>query len=187
MPSPRIIATVALAVMASACTGPTTSVPAPPSAIHNTSTEAHHPQPSRVQSAVLRGYGSISILDPGARPSEPRRIASLPRLYASESGIRLQTGTPYGPHHVEAHSYTEEPRPHDPDSWEEAIHTTITAGTDLRIEAGASTDLPGLDLPLSLQGPGEYNVRLYARGRDANPGQLDSITEEKYLIQVWRS
>ncbi|MBD8506859.1 hypothetical protein HT102_10200 [Hoyosella sp. G463] len=185
-PAARGIAAVVLASATLGCAGPMTSEPASPSAMGAPSA-AGDPQPQRVQSATLRGYGSISIVDPGKPASAPTRITDVPRVYASESAILVQTGTPYGPHDVEAHSYTEEPRPEDPGSWDEAIHAIISAATDIRLEAGGSDGLPGLELPLSLQGPGEYNVRLYTRGHGTNQGQLDSLAEEKYLIQVWQA
>jgi len=81
----------------------------------------------------------------------------------------------------------------DTATWEEAEETDLATPTgDFRCSAlmgdtGEDPQEP-YETNLAHAGPGEYRLRLHARGRDINPDGVQDEEEpitEDYLLQVW--
>lgn len=75
------------------------------------------------------------------------------------------------------------PRP-DTDSWDEVVEVGVRAPTGYLKVIALMADPPDLPI-LSLAGPGDYRVRVHARGRDTMPDGVAFEPVEDYLLVVW--
>ncbi|WP_435191354.1 hypothetical protein [Streptomyces sp. bgisy126] len=78
--------------------------------------------------------------------------------------------------------------------WEDVAEFGYTSTTDTARLAACmgpdeeSDDMEAYDLDLAFTGPGDYRMRLHARGRGINPDGVQEENEplaEHYLLQVW--
>lgn len=139
-----------------------------------------------VQHGGGEGYGSFAIMDelddsPDFSGGNCRRPA------VNEKVVFLCTGAQYGAFTVTAQSLPS--RPTTPETgWEEVFDVEVSSQKGLYFWPGGGPERwPGLDRPLTHHGPGRYHVRIHITGRLANEGHFDNITDEEYLIQVWKT
>ncbi|MGW1539820.1 hypothetical protein ACWCPM_06070 [Streptomyces sp. NPDC002309] len=94
------------------------------------------------------------------------------------------TGIHTGDVHVSITHYEAEPAPDNGD-WQEIVEISVhSASGDLMVR-GLMDDLDE-ELPvLSFTGPGNYRLRIHARGRDTAIDLAPDEVTEWYLIQAW--
>ncbi|MFF9431268.1 hypothetical protein [Streptomyces sp. NPDC014746] len=78
--------------------------------------------------------------------------------------------------------------------WEDAAELDYTSTTERAHRAACmgpdeeSDDMEVYNIDLAFAGPGDYRIRLHARGRGINPDGVQEESEpiaEHYLLQVW--
>lgn len=119
-------------------------------------------------------------LGPAVEDSHNGLVAVLP----APGRAVVHAGIHTGDVHVTVTVHRAAPAP-DPGPWEEIAEVSLRSPDgDLRVR-GFFADLPE-DLPaLSGGGPGDYRVRVHARGRDTAPDDAPEEITEWYLVQAW--
>ncbi|SEK55886.1 hypothetical protein [Streptacidiphilus jiangxiensis] len=117
--------------------------------------------------------------DPAAFPIENNGL-----VYREDGALLIVTRADAGATEVTVACYSEEPE-RDAGTWEAVAEASVTAkGGELLLQqltVGPTGDFP----ILSACGPGDYRVRIHARGRDeASHLRPDTVTEF-YLLQTW--
>jgi hypothetical protein len=72
----------------------------------------------------------------------------------------------------------------DTQSWDDVVEVSMHTGSG-RVRVARLMDWPPDLPPLTLAGPGDYRVRLHARGRDTSPDLVAFDAREEYLITAW--
>lgn len=115
-------------------------------------------------------------------PDIPRSNNGLVDMWPGEA--RIQTGIHSGDVDVTVRLHGAEPDI-DPGPWEEVAEVSLRAPVGELMVRPSDTDPPeGLPV-LSFQGPGDYRLRVHARGRDTAYDLTPDEVTEWYLIQVW--
>ncbi|MFC8201495.1 hypothetical protein ACFUTV_39790 [Streptomyces sp. NPDC057298] len=124
----------------------------------------------------------ISDEDGPTGPGVDRRHNGLVRV--ADGVTIVMTGIHTGDVDVTVTLHEAEPVPDDGD-WQEIVEVSAHSASGELMVRGMMDDLDE-ELPvLSANGPGEYRLRIHARGRDtAVDLALDEVTEW-YLIQAW--
>ena len=140
---------------------------------------------------VVRGAGSVpvhyhqfDIGDEGgsAGPDLAREHNGLMRV--ADGVITVVTGIHTGEVAVTVALSHSEPSP-DPGDWQEIVEISAHSASGGLMVRGIMADLDE-DLPvLSFNGPGDYRLRVHARGRDTAVDLAPDEITEWYLIQVW--
>jgi hypothetical protein len=95
------------------------------------------------------------------------------------------TGISTGRVSVRAEALTAAPPVTDFDEWDEVADVSLPGLTgDLAVAALMDDVPPGLP-GLCPAGPGDYRVRVHARGRDLSPDEATIQPAETYLVQCW--
>ncbi|MEU7428589.1 hypothetical protein [Streptomyces sp. NPDC040750] len=117
-----------------------------------------------------------------AGPDLPRRHNGLIEV---EDGIAtILTGIHTGDVDVTVTFHTDAPQPGDSE-WEEIVEVSMRSASGDLMVRGLMADLDE-ELPeLSFSGPGDYRLRVHARGRDTAVDLAPDDVTEWYLIQVW--
>ncbi|GAA3166319.1 hypothetical protein GCM10010531_18670 [Blastococcus jejuensis] len=98
-------------------------------------------------------------------------------------GAAVLCGISAGPVHVRA-QVSATPPPPETAAWDEVAEIVFAAPTgSVRVTPLFEDPVPQIGVLTS--GPGEYRLRVYARGRDTAPGRFVDTPTEDYLIQVW--
>jgi hypothetical protein len=100
--------------------------------------------------------------------------------------LHVHTRVDGGEVHVTAEVYESEP-PFDLAGWEDVAEASVPAPDGCLTLDGVTIGAPDGYPPLSPAGPGDYRVRVHARGRDVPPWQTPESITEFYLLQVWPS
>ncbi|MEU6351041.1 hypothetical protein ABZ896_17160 [Streptomyces sp. NPDC047072] len=140
---------------------------------------------------VERGSGSVPVQyhqfdisneDGPTGPGLEREHNGLVRV--ANGVIIVMTGIHTGDVAVTVTLHETEPAPDDGD-WQEIVEVSAhSASGDLMVR-GMMDDLDA-ELPvLSFNGPGDYRLRLHARGRDTAIDLAPDEITEWYLIQAW--
>ena len=104
---------------------------------------------------------------------------------ALPSGAMIYTGIDTGPVRVQAVASSEPPTAIDPGPWDEVVEISIRCPHgSLRVDSPDHGAAAGLPL-LSSSGPGDYRVRVHARGREQNYDRVLDSPAEDYLIVTW--
>ncbi|MFH0180901.1 hypothetical protein ACIA6D_41700 [Streptomyces cacaoi] len=94
------------------------------------------------------------------------------------------TGIHTGNVDVTVTRHASEPAPHDGD-WHECVEISAYSPSGNLMVRGLMDDLDE-ELPvLSFDGPGDYRLRIHARGRDTAVDLAPEEVTEWYLIQAW--
>jgi hypothetical protein len=125
---------------------------------------------------------NISDEDGSAGSDLPPDHNGLVRV--TDGVVTVLTGIHTGTVHVTVARHESEPAPDDGD-WQECVEISAhSASGDLMVR-GLMDDLDE-ELPvLSFDGPGDYRLRIHARGRDTAVDLAPDEVTEWYLIQVW--
>ncbi|MEU7363344.1 MULTISPECIES: hypothetical protein [Streptomyces] len=124
----------------------------------------------------------ISDEDGPADPDLPREHTGLVEV---QDGIAtIHTGIHAGDVDVTVTCHTQAPQPGN-EVWEEIVEVSLhSVSGELRVR-GLMDDLDE-ELPvLSFAGPGDYRLRVHARGRDTAIDLAPEEVTEWYLVQVW--
>ncbi|MEU9556482.1 hypothetical protein [Streptomyces fumanus] len=125
---------------------------------------------------------AISDEDGPAGPTLGRRHNGL--VQVTDGALTVLTGIHTGDVDVTV-SLHHSPPPPDSGTWQEIVEISARSASGALMVHGIMDDLDEDLLVLSFDGPGDYRLRLHARGRDTAVDLApDSITEW-YLIQVW--
>lgn len=129
-------------------------------------------------------YHMFYLLDEGASVHPYPRPSN--GLVVSEPGLAIIfTGASVGVVNVAVEVRRHAPPPPDTQLWDEVIDHSVLAPTGtLRVAPLDGDPPPGLPV-LAADGPGEYRIRVHARGRDTAPDAVASEPVEDYLIQAW--
>ncbi|MFE6410083.1 hypothetical protein ACFVOR_24480 [Streptomyces sp. NPDC057837] len=102
----------------------------------------------------------------------------------THGAVTVLTGIHTGDVDVTVALHASRPRP-DSGDWQEIVEVSAhSASGDLMVR-GLMDDLDE-ELPvLSFRGPGDYRLRIYARGRDTAFDLAPDEVTEWYLIQAW--
>jgi hypothetical protein len=100
-------------------------------------------------------------------------------------GAAIFTGVYMGPVAVSVEARRSAPESVDLDGWDEVVEVSL-AVPEGRLEPAAV----GLDVEdpfpiLTLAGPGDYRIRVHARGRDTDVDGVAEEPVEQYRIAVW--
>ena len=98
-------------------------------------------------------------------------------------GATVICGIDTGPVRVRAEVHATAPAP-DAASWEEVAETTFDAPVG-RVRVVPLFEWPVADIGPLTDGPGNYRVRVSARGRDTARNRFVEAPTEDYLLQVW--
>ncbi|MFI0192023.1 hypothetical protein ACH4PW_31320 [Streptomyces sp. NPDC017082] len=106
-------------------------------------------------------------------------------LIEVEDGIAtILTGIHTGDVDVTVTFHADAPQPGDV-GWEEIVEVSLHSASGELLVRGLMADLDE-ELPeLSFNGPGDYRLRIHARGRDTAVDLTPDDVTEWYLIQVW--
>lgn len=123
------------------------------------------------------------LLDEGAVVHPPSWSPN--GVIVSEPGVAvIFTGVSSGYVNVVIETLRHTPPSSDTHLWDEIIEHSVVAPTGYLRVMPMDGDVP--DLPvLTPDGPGEYRLRVHARGRDIAPDDAVLEPVEDYLIQVW--
>lgn len=107
-------------------------------------------------------------------------------LVVSEPGLAvILTGAAGGLVNVAVEVWRHAPPSPETHRWDEIVEHSVLAPTGtLRVAPLDGDPLPGLPV-LAADGPGEYRLRVHARGRDTAPDAVAFEPVEDYLIQAW--
>ncbi|OJF15413.1 hypothetical protein [Couchioplanes caeruleus] len=99
-------------------------------------------------------------------------------------GIVVFTGISCGPVRVTVDARDAPPSTADTEAWDEVLEVSVHAPVGRMVVSGVFSDAPELPV-LTTAGPGDYRVRLHARGRDTaiDLGVLEPV--EDYLVIAW--
>ncbi|MFI2429803.1 hypothetical protein ACH5A7_38030 [Streptomyces sp. NPDC018955] len=124
----------------------------------------------------------ISDEDGPAGPDLDRSHNGLVRV--ADGAITVMTGIHTGDVDVTVTLHDTRPEP-DTNGWQEIVEVSAhSASGDLMVR-GIMDDLDE-ELPvLSFNGPGDYRLRVHARGRDTAVDLAPDEVTEWYLIQAW--
>jgi hypothetical protein len=119
---------------------------------------------------------------PGARPDLDVMTNGLVSRDAGWTYVHTRVDS--GEVRVAAETYGSEPPP-VLGGWEDVVEVLAPAPDGELMLDGVTIGAPEGYPSLSPAGPGDYRVRVHARGRDVPPWEApDSVTED-YLVQVW--
>jgi hypothetical protein len=106
------------------------------------------------------------------------------RLRVADGVITVMTGIHTGDVHVTVALHPCAPAP-DTGDWQEIVEISAHSASGELTLRGLMDDLDE-ELPvLSHHGPGDYRLRVHARGRDTAIDQAPDEVTEWYLIQAW--
>ncbi|MFC9916063.1 hypothetical protein [Streptomyces sp. NPDC059862] len=144
-----------------------------------------------MSSEVERGSGSVPVQyhqfdisdeDGPASPDLDRRHNGLVRV--ADGAIIVMTGIHTGDVDVTVTLHEAEPAPVD-GNWQEIVEISAHSASGELMVRGMMDDLDE-ELPvLSFNGPGDYRLRVHARGRDTAVDLAPDEVTEWYLIQAW--
>ncbi|MFC9282240.1 hypothetical protein [Streptomyces collinus] len=124
----------------------------------------------------------ISDEDGPAGPDLPRGHNGL--LEVQDGIATVHTGIHTGHVDVTLTLHTSAPHPGD-GPWDEIVEVSLHSVSGELMVRGLMDDLDE-ELPvLSFDGPGDYRLRIHARGRDTAIDLAPDDVTEWYLIQVW--
>ncbi|KAB1143435.1 hypothetical protein F7R91_24945 [Streptomyces luteolifulvus] len=130
-------------------------------------------------------YHHYLVYDPEAPVTEDELDVSHNGLIALSDGqVEIQTGIHSGNAQVTVAAHRTTPDA-DPGPWQEIVEVSVhTPSGELLI--GALMDDMEEELPsLAASGPGDYRLRVHARGRDTAVDLTTREITEHYLIQGW--
>lgn len=129
-------------------------------------------------------YHQFHITDEGG-PAGPDLPSGHSGLVQVQDGMAaVLTGIHTGYVDVTVTFHTEAPQPEDT-GWEEIAEVSLHSVSAEITVRGLMADLDE-ELPvLSFNGPGDYRLRIHARGRDTAVDLAQNEITEWYLIQVW--
>ncbi|MGW2748821.1 hypothetical protein [Streptomyces sp. NPDC001450] len=124
----------------------------------------------------------INDVDGPAGPDLPRTHNGLVEV---QDGIAtVHTGIHTGDVDVTITLHTDTPEPGEA-VWEEIVEVSLHSASGELMVRGLMDDLDE-ELPvLSCAGPGDYRLRIHARGRDTASDLAPEEVTEYYLIQAW--
>ncbi|MFF4041299.1 hypothetical protein [Streptomyces sp. NPDC001816] len=142
------------------------------------------PQVQQGRGLVPVHYHQFHITDEGG-PAGPDLPSGHNGLVQVQDGIAaVLTGIHTGDVDVTVTFHTEAPQPGDT-GWEEIVEVSLHSVSAELTVRGLMADLDE-ELPmLSFNGPGDYRLRIHARGRDTAIDLAPDEITEWYLIQVW--
>ncbi|MFE7934203.1 hypothetical protein ACFU6S_36920 [Streptomyces sp. NPDC057456] len=140
----------------------------------------------RVGGLVPVQYHQFNISDEDG-PTGPDLAPEHNGLVQFTDGVAtVLTGIHTGNVDVTATLHENEPTPHDGD-WQECVEISAHSVSGYLTVRALMDDLDE-ELPvLSFDGPGDYRLRIHARGRDAAVDLAPDEVTEWYLVQVWRA
>ncbi|MDI1455686.1 hypothetical protein ACWDU8_12850 [Streptomyces sp. NPDC003388] len=124
----------------------------------------------------------INDEDGPAGPDLPRTHNGL--IEVQDGIATVHTGIHTGDVDVTITQHAEAPAPGDAE-WDEIVEVSLHSASGELMVRGLMDDLDE-ELPvLSFDGPGDYRLRIHARGRDTAIDLAPDEITEYYLIQVW--
>ena len=126
-------------------------------------------------------YGQFQLTDYNVIPDLDGDISGM--VTPLRGGALVACGIHTGPVRVRAEAHTATPPP-DTDAWDEVAEVTFEAPAG-RVRVTPLFENPVPELPQLTSGPGDYRLRVYARGRDVARGRTVESSSEEYLLQVW--
>jgi hypothetical protein len=136
----------------------------------------------KARGLVHADYHMFFLTDEG---TSPHYRISTNGLIAIDLGIAvIFTGVSQGLVSLEVDGRESRPTGVQTEGWDEVVETSIKAPSGGLAVSQLMDDPP--DLPvLTRAGPGEYRVRVHARGRDTMPDAVAFKPVEAYQITVW--
>ncbi|MEU1409064.1 hypothetical protein ABZ471_43635 [Streptomyces sp. NPDC005728] len=124
----------------------------------------------------------INDEDGPAGPDLPREHNGL--VVVQDGIATVHTGIHTGDVDVTVALHTDAPQSWDA-GWDEIVEVSLRSASGELMVRGLMDDLDE-ELPvLSFDGPGDYRLRIHARGRDTAIDLAPDEVTEWYLIQVW--
>ncbi|MET7382805.1 hypothetical protein ABZT08_29050 [Streptomyces sp. NPDC005526] len=141
-------------------------------------------QAEQARGAVPVQYHQFRISDE-AGPAGPDLPGSRTGLVEVEDGIvAVLTGIHTGEVDVTVARHFDAPEP-DGGDWQEIVEVSLHSASGELMVRGLMSDLEE-ELPtLAFNGPGDYRLRIHARGRDTAIDEAPEEITEWYLLQVW--
>lgn len=115
---------------------------------------------------------------------EPPFTPSNGLIVTQPGSAAIFTGAGGGLVNVALDVRQERPPRVDVDTWDEVIEVSLHVPTGRLRVAAPMTDAPDLPI-LTPAGPGQYRLRVHARGRDTAPDVVALEAVEDYLIICW--
>jgi hypothetical protein len=130
-------------------------------------------------------YHHFLIYDPEAPVTEEELDVSHSSLIALGDGqVEIHTGIHSGNAQVTVAAHRTAPEA-DPGPWQEIVEVSVHTPSGALL-VGAVMDDMEEELPsLAASGPGDYRLRVHARGRDTAVDLTTREITERYLIQGW--
>jgi hypothetical protein len=126
------------------------------------------------------------LLDDGARVSTTRGRTDGLILVPDPGAAVVFCGIHSGPAELTIEARDAAPDSVDAAGWDEVTEVSIQAPGGRLIPAAMGADNPHAFRPLTTAGPGDYRLRVHARGRDTNiDGVADDGPTETYRIVCW--
>jgi hypothetical protein len=137
---------------------------------------------------LLAGMGQFYVQDGDQAPPVETWDQSNGLAFPASVGAVVLTGEVYGRITVELDLRDDAPDPADlADEWEDVVEISVICEEGpLQICDLNQGFVPGLP-PLDSQGPGEYRIRVHARGRNSPGVDADDmpVAQDRYLICCW--
>ncbi|WP_125805547.1 hypothetical protein [Actinoplanes sp. ATCC 53533] len=99
-------------------------------------------------------------------------------------GIVVFTGISSGPVRVTVDARDSPPSTVDTEAWDDVVEVSVHAPAGRMVVSGVFSDAPELPV-LTIAGPGDYRIRLHARGRDTAIDLGVPEPVEDYLMIAW--
>jgi hypothetical protein len=118
-------------------------------------------------------------------PAGPDLSGAGNGLVEVEDGVvHVLTGIHTGDVEVDITLHAAAPAP-QLDAWDEAVEISLNSASGELVVHAMMADLEEEFPALSFNGPGDYRIRVHARGRDTAVDLAPDESTEWYLLQVW--
>ncbi|GAA3144783.1 hypothetical protein GCM10010466_39840 [Planomonospora alba] len=137
------------------------------------------------QGDMWMNYHTLLVAEAGTLPQTP--VVFPNGLVTTQPGIAIiKTGIHTGKVAVSVEVYDEPPRV-TTEEWDEVVEMPLEAVLGRMRVCGLASEAPDYFPDLTPEGPGQYRIRVHARGRDAAIDLVAETPVEEYLIMTWPS
>jgi hypothetical protein len=134
---------------------------------------------------VYTEFGSFTIdaLSIDDVPAPPSRWVDHMVAF-SDTGLFVATGIALGNVNVTVEALSQRPAA-AADQWEHVVEASLTTTDRAELYVNGFDDANRINRNLATAGPGDYRIRISARGRAIAFDDVPDTVTEHYLVQVW--
>jgi hypothetical protein len=129
-------------------------------------------------------YHQFWLLDSGQRTRPTNALNGLVGV-APPGAAMIWTGIHSGSVTLSVEARAAAPETVDVAGWDEVVEVSLAAPAGHVRPAALMADVPHPFPELTAAGPGDYRIRVHARGRDENSDGVDFEPVEEYLVMAW--